>query len=237
MGFTPCWPGPARRCRGGKLLVGGCPWAGLRHSGHGRGTERGSRLWSSHPGGAAPGEDWGAAVAQPLLLGHRLMTARQPPPESHSCLEQGAADEPKRSWILVWGTKSHLSPAVVGSRWCSSSARFFSSGSCSGSCPPEVAASGEAPEKAGAFYTSWRPPSSPFPPSLLPFPSTALPSRRDQTKRPQTSLSHSSKPSLPLRSQQLLDGSFWGWRILPFANKIKQNFPDSPAPPLFWPSF
>lgn len=84
--------GPVQRAGG----AAGSSGARLRRAGRtwdtgGQPQLRQSRVEGAHPGGAAPGGDLGAGVAQPQLLGHRLMTALQPPaPARRSCRAGGS---------------------------------------------------------------------------------------------------------------------------------------------------
>lgn len=92
VGFARCGSGRARRWRGGKLLGQGARASGAQDVGGALGVQAAQTVAGrgAHPGGAAPGGDLGAAVAQPPLLGHRLMTALQPrAPARRSCLAGG----------------------------------------------------------------------------------------------------------------------------------------------------
>lgn len=87
-----CGAGGARRWRGGEA-PGLEPAARPRRTSVRRGRSASARAVAgrgAHPGGAAPGPGLGAALAQPPLLGRRLMTAPQPrAPARRSCRAGG----------------------------------------------------------------------------------------------------------------------------------------------------
>lgn len=174
-----------RRCRRGKLL-GQVPEAQARTTlvGHwgsisalvdaGRGA---------HPGGAAPGGDLGAAVAQPPLLGHRLMTALQPrAPARRSCLAGGSwrveglrlsrgrgvlASDAGANWVRRWAQFPAVAPRTFPCLWV----LLWLPPSRDGSEWRALCA-------AEAFYSTLPPPPTGFPLSLLPCARPALPSPR-----------------------------------------------------------
>lgn len=127
----------------------------------------------AHPGGAAPGGDLGAAVAQPSLLGHRLMTALQPrAPALRSCLAGGSwrveglgssrgcrvlASDAGAYWLRRWAQFPAVAQRSFPSLWILLWLPLSRNGS-----------EWRALCAAEAFYTALPPPPTRFPLFLLP---------------------------------------------------------------------